>query len=83
MVFNQPCRSLSCDALIAANNSSRCVDLDWETRDVIDGKKIKDKFRASSSPTGMPNITPIRSEMKALQLFFRIFAWPPMGSIYI
>jgi len=33
-------------------------------------KKIEERFRALSSPTGMPNITPIRSEMKAPQLFF-------------
>jgi len=31
----------------------------------------------------MPNFAPIRSEMKALQLFFRIFAWPPVETIYI
>ena len=45
-------------------------------------KKIEDKFRASSSPTGMPNITPIRSEMKALQLFF-IFLHGPLWKVYI
>jgi len=28
------------------------------------------EFGALSSPTGMPNFAPIRSEMKALQLFF-------------
>jgi len=35
MVPTQPCRSLSRDALLEANNPSRRVVLDWETRDVI------------------------------------------------
>ena len=35
MVPTQPCRSLSRDAILAANNPSRHAVLDWGTRDVI------------------------------------------------
>jgi len=42
-------------------------------------KKSEDQFGALLFPTGVPNITPIRSEMKALQLFF-VFLHGPYGS---
>jgi len=35
MVLNQPCRSLSRDAILAVNNRRMYAVLDWETRDVI------------------------------------------------
>ena len=35
MELNQPCRSLSRDAILAVNNRRRYAVLDWETRDVI------------------------------------------------
>jgi len=45
-------------------------------------KKIANRIRALSSPTGMPNIT-LSVQKWRLHNFFRIFAWPPMETIYM